>query len=109
MTDDVTMAFPSYHALTGCDSVSISANKKKLSGFTLLKKELQHKEAYQVPGQSHDVPEGTNIVVEDFICHLYGMKVTSVSERYIYCIMLKEEKLDPIYYLQVKHVLSGTH
>ena len=86
-------------------------SKRKLSGFTLLKKELRYQEAFQMLGQSHDVPESTKIAVEEFICHFREMKVTSVSElRYLpYPITLKEEKVDPICYLQVKHALSSTY
>ena len=67
-------------------TVSAFANKRKISPFTLLKKELWYQEAFQMLGRSRDVPEGMKIVVEEFTCHLHGMKVTSVSEpRYLLC------------------------
>ena len=70
MTDDVTIALPAYYVFIGCDSVSAFASKRELSQFTLLKKKLQYQKAFQMLGQSPDVPEGMKVVVEEFVCHL---------------------------------------
>ena len=78
MTHDVTIALSAYHIFTGCDSVSAFACKRELSGFTLPKKEPQYQETFWMLGQSYDVPVGAKFVVE-FIYHLYGVKVTSIS------------------------------
>ena len=84
LSDGIAKALPGYHAFTGCDSVSAFAGKGKLAGFRLLKREPRFQEAFQILGQSLNVPEPTIEVLEEFVCCLYGINVSNVTDlRYL--------------------------
>ncbi|KAG5895991.1 hypothetical protein JTB14_005097 [Gonioctena quinquepunctata] len=75
--EDVCLALPGLHAFTGCDTVSAFAGKGKAAALKLLRTHKQFAIAMSRLGDSLDVSDETNIVLETFVCRLYNHKVST--------------------------------
>lgn len=61
-----------FHVFTGCDSVS--AFKGKIKGLQLMLDSCDMTEAFHGLGVEWDLSDDTFVILEKFVCHLYGQK-----------------------------------
>ncbi|CAB3991754.1 Hypothetical predicted protein [Paramuricea clavata] len=74
------------HALTGRDTVSAFPSKGKLQPMQMLIKNHIYVKTMKDIGKEWSVNDDTFSATEEFVCHLYGRKGTSVdSLRYELC------------------------
>ena len=76
-------ALLSYHALTGCDTVSAFSGRGKKDGFFILKEDLKEDKVYcqnlSQLGNTIDITADTKEKVETFVCRLYGYHCDSAD------------------------------
>jgi hypothetical protein len=68
------MLLPSFHALTGCDSVSSFRGRGKVKAWQILSEELDQYQAIQGLGDDADVSEDVQEAVFRFVGALYDRK-----------------------------------
>lgn len=76
---DACEALIRLHALTGCDTVSAFASKGKWRPVQMVVKNQDYVKTMKDIGKEWSVNEATFRATEEFVCHLYGKKCTSVD------------------------------
>ena len=77
---DLRQALTGFHALTGNDYVSSFFRKGKSTCWDIMKDDNVIVEALTQLGQSWDLSEDIEKVLEKFVCKLYGSRKNSVNE-----------------------------
>ena len=72
--DDIAMAFPGIHALSGCDSTSAISGIDKVDMFKAVCKDERFVNAVALLGESLDLSDSVVDVLEELFCSLYGLK-----------------------------------
>ena len=68
----ICQVLPSFHALTGCDTVSSFAGKGKKTAFAMVRDSQVKNESVQVLGESLPLSELSIIKLEEVVCRLYN-------------------------------------
>ena len=75
----LSKALLSYHALTGCDSVSSFSGRGKKDGFNILKDDKRLSQSLISLGENLELSMNTIEKVETFVCRLYGYECNSTN------------------------------
>lgn len=74
----LSKALPCFHAITGCDYTPAFFRKGKLRPFKLLEKSQEYQSAFQnIIEDDEELLQHTFLVLEKFICHMYGIRDAS--------------------------------
>ena len=82
------------HAFTCCDYTSVFVRKGKNKPFSIVKKSQRFQKAFSL--SSMNVPnKGTIILLQDFVCLMYGARITIPQNKYRYHVVhiQRKEKL----------------
>ena len=84
---DMCDALVSYHAFTGCDSVSAFCGRGKVKPLKVLFNNNDFVSTFQILGSHWQFPEDFIPKIETFVCKMYGKASSEVNEaRYkMYC------------------------
>ena len=78
--DDLQEILPSLHALTGCDSTSCFNGIGKIKSKTVLMSDERFVDAAKLLGESDEVSNDVEEIIEEYVCRLYGSSLQSVNE-----------------------------
>ena len=93
LDDDIAMAFPGIHALSGCDSISAISGIGKMRMFKAVCKDERFVNAAVLLGESLDLSDNVVDVLEDLICSFYGLREESSINEARYRLFTKRKKV----------------
>ena len=90
-------SLPAFHALTGCDYNPSIHGKGKKTAFKILEYVIRFQEAFGKIGSVNDRNiDVLFVIIQEFICHLYGEKrYSSVNELRAYLLLKKYDAKNP--------------
>ena len=94
--DDLKEVLPALHALTGCDSTSCFSGQGKAKCLKVLLSDDRFVDVAKLLGEDTELSLSVREVLEEFICHLYGIKYESDINLARYKLFTKSKKVpDP--------------
>ena len=79
LANNVKLALPGLHSLTGCDSTSSFHGKGKIKPFKLMKSSHRFMHAMQLLGSSLHIKKAEKQILEEFVCELYDKHCRAVD------------------------------
>ena len=95
LANNVKLALPGLHSLTGCDSTSSFYGKGKTKPYKLMKSSDQFIHAMQLLGSSLHIKKAEKQILEEFVCELYGKHYRAVDVNTAQCHLLTNTNNTP--------------